>query len=138
MSACSLTLEAAEKAAAAKGLVVVIPKANELFVDIDSAEDFAVFEKHVERLQAASHQELGCAVLDYRVTPSNSGGERRHAVVTLSRDVKSDVERCLLQACLGSDRLRELLSWVRIESGVRVHPTVFFERPAANVEEVSW
>jgi len=128
MSEVSLTLEAAVEAATMKGLVLKFPAADELFVDIDSNEDFEVFEKHVARLGAF------VPVSSIEITPSNSAGERRHAVVKLGRDVVSDSERVLLQAVLGSDRMRELLSWARIQSGLREHPTVFFERPESAVQ----
>lgn len=131
MSDAALTLEAAEKAAAAKGLVLKFPADNELFVDIDTDTDFAVFQKQLATLM------LHVPVLGFDTTSSNSGGAHRHVVVRLGRNVVDDVERVLLQAVLGSDRLRELLSFVRIRSGVRVSPTVFFERPPAPLPEVA-
>lgn len=131
MSSSSLTLAAAEDDAKAKGLVVKTPARDELFVDIDSDADFEVFAKHLKILGRF------VAVRSYTVSPSNSGGERRHVVVRLSRDVVDDSERVLLQAVLGSDRLRELLSWERIRSGVREHPTVFFEKPILEEAEAS-
>ena len=42
-----------------------------------------------------------------------------------NRDVVSEMERCLLQALLGSDPKRELLSWNRIGAEV---VTCFFEK----------
>lgn len=58
---------------------------------------------------------------------SKSGGEHRHITLTLSNNI-SDVERILLQAILGSDPKRELLSYIRILRNIP-QPTAFFELP---------
>lgn len=123
MSGASMTLDAASAKAASKGLVVKLPAANELFVDIDNDADFAVFTKHLATL--GEH----VSVLGFDETPSNSGGTHRHVVVRLGRDIANDVERIFLQAVLGSDRLRELLSWACIQAKASPHPSVFFEKP---------
>lgn len=117
---------AAESAAQGRGLVIVRPADNELFVDIDDARDLDVF-----------HQSLGVLgplVLGYDRAPSPSGRpDRYHIRVRLSRPVKDDRERVALQALLGSDRLHEALSWAAAERGV-VGVTVFFEKPASAEE----
>ena len=62
----------------------------------------------------------------YLVRPSPSGRPgRHHVVVTMPRPV-SPMERIALQAILGSDPIREMLSWFRIERGIE-EPTIFFE-----------
>ncbi len=113
--------EAAEEAAEKKGLVVVTPAANELFLDIDSAEDAALFDKHVKI--------FGTLVESVRRAPSPSGlPGREHITVTLVRNVDGPEERIALQAVLGSDRLHEALSLARAFGGAET-PTVFFEKP---------
>ncbi len=115
-----------QAAADAKGLVVVYPEPNELFIDIDSAEDFAVFAKNV--------LVLGDLVSQFVSAPSPLGKpERLHITVTLSRPVASSIERIAMQAALGSDRLHETLS-LRIALAGGEHPTVFFEKPAAGAQ----
>ncbi len=122
MSSVAMTLEKAERAAAAKGCYVRLPKPNEIFIDIDSNEDYEVFEKGLTVLREFYE------VSSVEETPSRSGGECRHVVVQLTGDnYLGDYERCLPQACLGSDRLHELLSLKAIKGGATLHPTLFFE-----------
>ncbi len=112
---------ALSEAAAAKGLVVVEPLPNQLFLDIDSAEDAAVFEKH--------RQVLESEIESFSRAPSPSGKPgREHITVTLKRDVVDAIERIALQATLGSDRFHEALS-LRAAIAGSCCPTVFFEKP---------
>lgn len=113
----------AVKRAEEKGLVVRHPKANELFLDIDTPEQFAVFTRNVEVLKKFKPVK---AVID---DPSSSGAPgRRHVTVVLEEDI-TKVERVAFQAALGSDPMREMLSLARIAVN-DAHPTLFFERPA--------
>lgn len=116
----SLSQEAAERDAAKADCYIVLPKPNELFVDIDSEEAMQLFQRNVKRL--ADFIDLG-----YEVKPSKSGGECRHITVTLARHVHSEYERIAMQAFLGSDPRRELLSWARVETKQK-NPTKFFEK----------
>lgn len=114
-----------EAVAFAKGLVVVYPAENELFVDIDSAEDLARFDQ--------GKSVLWSIISAYRKAPSPSGKEHHfHITVTLVRPVKDAFERIALQAIMGSDRLHEALSWANAERGQRA-PTCFFEKPPAQL-----
>ena len=116
-----MTYEQCVEAAKEKGLVVVIPKPNELFVDIDSQAQFELFENLVVTFLRQEHATWTAAP-----SPSRAPGHY-HVTVHLHRDV-SNRERILLQAVLGSDPMRELLSLQRCDAG-NVHPTLFFERP---------
>ena len=117
------TLGEAFDIAAAKGCFVRIPGPRELFIDIDSEEANANFE----RLLKACPGDLVERV-DRTPSPSGRPGHY-HIVVTIGRDLKSDSERVLLQACLGSDPMRELLSWRRIENGSdSASVSIFFEK----------
>jgi|SRR6185312_8516346 len=112
-------LEKAESDAEKKGRVVVKPRARELFLDIDSAEAWEFFLERVAKLR--EH-----VPLTYVVRPSPSGKPgRQHVVVTLERAV-SPIERIALQAVLGSDLMRELLSYIRYARNDEA-PTLFFE-----------
>jgi hypothetical protein len=113
-----------------RGLDVRVPKNNELFIDIDSEEQLAMFHRQLavflKRTDAAWSMRPSPGGLPYHV----------HIVVTLTKRVVTNAERILLQAVLGSDPMRELLSWERIEIG-DPHPTLFFEKrvPAVLVED---
>ena len=123
--------EEAEIVAAKKGLMIVTPAANELFVDIDDCESWHVFMRHFHIVKAALP---GCV---YTKRPSPSGAaDRFHVVVTLPRDVATVFERIMLQALLGSDRLHETLSWRAAACG-SPEPTLFFEKLDVALEALS-
>lgn len=112
----------AEEAAEKKGLCVIEPAADELFVDIDDEASLAAFHVSIEIVKAT----IGCTYIQ-RPSPSGRPG-RFHVVVTLARPVASPIERILLQTLLGSDRKHEVLSWRSATKG-NTRPTVFFETP---------
>lgn len=117
------TLAEAIEIAAEKGCVVRIPGPRELFLDIDSEDANANFDRLLKALLAGFVQRV-----DRAPSPSGSPGHE-HIVVTLNRDLKGDTERVLLQAALGSDPMRELLSWRRIENGSdSASVSIFFEK----------
>ncbi len=113
----TMTLDETFKSAIAKGMVVKIPSDHELFLDIDSKEDFTHFQKIIGYLPD---------VKGWIRSESKSGYPKCHVTVTMNR-VVTNGERILLQAVLGSDRLHELLSYLASRQG-HTHPTVFFER----------
>lgn len=99
----------------------VFPQPNELQLDIDSEEDYARFERVFYLLVALTDADIGC-----KTAPSKSGLPRRHVTISLPFTV-TDVERILLQACLGSDGRRELYGFRRWLAG-DPQPTVFIEK----------
>lgn len=114
-------LEEAAAVAATKGCIIVHPSRRELFIDIDSKEAATNFEKCLEVFRKTNVM----MVVRRSNSPSGKPG-REHIVVRLGREV-SDEERILLQACLGSDPLREMLSLMRLRAGDEA-PTIFFEK----------
>jgi len=113
-----------EALAAAKGLRVRYPQPNELFIDIDSAEAYAQF-KRLREVFERGEPIVGTTIA---ASPSEAPGHY-HAIVTLRRDVLPR-ERVMLQALLGSDPMRELLSYRRVIAGSDPEAvSVFFERP---------
>lgn len=117
------TLEEAVVIAAAKGCVVRIPGPRELFIDIDSEEASERFDGLLKAFPPGLVE-----LVKTTTSPSGRPGHE-HIVVTLSRDVRDDRERVLLQAVLGSDTMRELLSWRRIENGSdSASVSIFFEK----------
>ena len=112
-------LEEAREAAVDKGCVIVHPKSNELFIDIDSREAEANFAKCKEVFAKTN-----AFTYIQRASPSGKPGHF-HVTMQLNRDV-TDEERILLQACLALDPLREMLSLMRLRAGDEA-PTIFFE-----------
>jgi hypothetical protein len=119
---CSYPLDNGLQAAKAAGLTIVTPEPNQLLIDIDE-----------ESASIQYNQMIGmfCSffdVVDIKDNPSKSGAKHRHITLTLGHPI-SNVERVLLQAILGSDPKRELLSYVRLLRGIEP-ATLFFEQPA--------
>lgn len=105
--------------AAKLGMDVVFPADNQLQIDIDKEEDYVYMNSVLDVL------DVHWGIKDMEVHPSKSFGEKRHVTITLYRDI--DVkERILLQACFGSDRKRELLSYLQVIHGDE-HPVLFLE-----------
>lgn len=103
--------------AEALGLRVVLPRDNELFIDIDTEEGAK------QLADAVPHLGEGWVVT--RDTPSRSGGIRRHVVVVVPFDL-TPLDRVAWQAALGSDRQRALRELQDLREGKPV-PTCFFE-----------
>ena len=121
-------LEKAEEQAKARGLVLVMPRPCEAFIDIDCAADLDAFRWGVAKLAEY------CSLAVY-MRPSPSGEpDRFHAIVRFrDHDFAAD-ERIMIQAALGSDRKRELLGIVRLWTDEE--PTIFFEKPEV-AEEIA-
>ena len=101
------------------GLICVVPKSNELMVDIDSEEQFNRFCKAFGVMRR--YRKLEIVSIQF----SRSGAPRRHIYLKTTR--VSPRTRVALQAMLCSDAVRENLSMQRIVAGQK-HPTVFFEK----------
>jgi hypothetical protein len=111
--------------ALSEGLTVRLPEANELLIDIDNEHSFMLFMKQIEIVKKYIGTKPRFNDGSYVVTESRHGLPGRHIVVTLDHDI-TETERLLLQACLGSDRVRELLGYVQMKNG-DAHPTLFLE-----------
>jgi hypothetical protein len=105
-----------------KGCEVVHPKPNELFIDLDSAEQIKNFNVCIAILEKAESFQI-----IRRETSPSGDPNKQHVVIRMGRDV-TDEERILLQACLASDPLREMLSLMRLRRGDEA-PTILFEKP---------
>lgn len=134
-------LQSTEMAAKTSNQHIHRPAPNELYLDIDSQQEY----DHLMRWLYL----LGKFNMRWRVvrdTPSKSNrGEmtlaptnalkipikvpalcKRHVVIDTGRALHP-MERMLLQAALGSDRSREILGWLRLQQG-EGDPTVLFEK----------
>lgn len=122
-SSDSLSWEGAQEAARKKGLEIVLPKRDELFIDLDSEAAYRTYKEQVKLLAQKE------TILLETVRYSASGPPHRHVTLTLKKEL-SPMMRIALQAALGSDPKREMLSFHRVCAG-HPHPTLFFERPAS-------
>lgn len=112
-----------KKRAAKKGnLVIKRPKDDEVFIDVDTQDQYLQF-----LMVQKFFQEHGY-ILNTEDSASPSGREHhRHIVVRWYRAL-SEYERVALQTILGSDPKREMLSWQGLEAGHQ-GVSVFFENP---------
>lgn len=101
------------------GEVVVLPKENELQLDIDSDEDLAYF--HKARIKFDMHIS---GIDEWKIRDSRNGN--KHITVTLHNDI-GPKQRIMYQLMLGSDRTREMLSYIRYRNE-DPHPTLFIEK----------
>lgn len=117
----------------AAGFQVLKPKDNELFIDIDTPGQYAIFQRNIEAWNKNMDQEF--RVKCWKEAPSKSGLPRRHITCTLhSSVVLSPRDRICFQALLGSDPMRELLSLCRYHAGDS-DPTLFVEQLPKTPEE---
>lgn len=117
----NVSSEAAFAEAERMGLKVVLPSERELFIDIDDKASYRTFLSRTRDLEPWFD-------FSFTTTPSRSGGDKKHVIVTFDDFKPSAKDRIFLQLYLGSDPTREFLSLQRILA-LDPHPTLFFERP---------
>ena len=114
--------EWAQKNAKQLGLDIVLPYPNQLQLDIDSEADYETFTKNLAKFRL----HVGSVTI-YEDLPSKSGEPgKRHITLRFERDL-NPLDRILYQLFLGSDRTRELLSYIRYINN-DPNPTLFFEK----------
>lgn len=118
----NMSFESVCAAAKKQGQVVKLPGSTELFLDIDSAEQFKRFTTVLNTVEFNED-----AVPTWTLSPSKKGYPHVHIIVDMKRGLEP-LERIALQAILGSDPVRETISLARLRSG-NPSPTVFFENP---------
>lgn len=106
----------------AAGKRMVFPSAQQLQIDIDTEEQYKVFQANYDRFLSYNPDE-GVQMVE---TVSGSGLPHRHITLTLNWELESEWQRIALQAVLGSDPVREILSAMRVLHGVE-NPTMFVE-----------
>jgi hypothetical protein len=93
---------------------------NQLFIDIDTDLQFSVFETQVKLLKKHFYFK------SVTVSPSKQGLPHRHIVIEMAH-MYPLLTRIALQACLGSDPARELISIKRAIDG-ESNVVIFFEK----------
>jgi hypothetical protein len=121
------------------GLEVVLPQDNQLQIDIDDEASYQVYLGNLKRykLHFADNPVIG-----EEIHPSKSNVfEKKHITVTLAEPIiskggwhRDNEKRILLQVLLGSDPVREMLSYIRLINDDE-HPTLFMEKPAQKLLE---
>lgn len=115
--------KAALEKAKSENLKVVYPKPTELQLDIDRAEDYAVWQAHRSILDEYFK------IVKVVEVPSQEKGHM-HITVTVEKGF-NPFERIAFQAVLGSDRKREILGLIMNKLGHESKPTLFLEKKDA-------
>lgn len=114
-------MQHAMKEAAEMGMYIRVPRNDELFIDLDTEEQYDSFKARYKLL--VEHRPMS-----FVEQPSKTGLPHRHVVVSLSRPVADEHERIYLQLLLGSDGRREMRSYLSMITGRNSMPTLFFEQ----------
>lgn len=117
-----LSEEKREEKCLAQNSRIVYPTDWEIQLDIDNEHSYLLFNNQIR----IARQYL--SIVGIEEHPSKSGLPKRHITITLDYKV-TPLERIALQACLGSDRIRELLGFMRLNLK-QTNPTCFFEKKA--------
>ena len=115
--------ESPQEVADRLGLDLVLPGPLELQIDLDSPDDHVVLTMMRELL--AKNGEL---VEEVKRTTSAGGNTHVTLKMPAGWGELSPLLRVALQACLGSDRKREVLSILRIVRTYDMPATCFFEK----------
>lgn len=107
--------------AKARGQQVVLPGKYDVFLDLDTEEAFETMSARIVDLKR-----MGFLLVMVSCAPSRSGLPHRHVILRANQAL-SETERIALQACLGSDLMRELFSLVRVWRGETA--TTLYEDP---------
>lgn len=105
----------------AEGFKVVFPKDSELFIDIDTNEQYQIFKRQFDLLWNS-----GIYLNKVYDKPSKSGPPHRHIIVSVGAPI-NDKERILFQSLLCSDPVRDALSYIRWVNGIE-NPILFVEK----------
>ncbi len=118
------TFEQCTKWAEKENCTLRVASEDELFIDIDTEEQYSIFCK-----MAGWYDSQHIIFYKWKVTPSKGGLPHRHIVVKL-RQPASLLERVAMQATLGSDPMREAISIKRAKDGEE-NVVIFFEPKVA-------
>ena len=98
---------------------IVLPEPRQLQLDIDSP---TLPESYTEQLYILN--QINPVVME-STTKSKSGN--LHVYITLTNDI-TPIERVMLQACMGSDIKRELLTYRNLLDSGNERPQFLFEK----------
>lgn len=130
--------EDVDEIAADRGCKVVVAKPNQVLIDVDNEDDYAIFKRRYPEISKIYG--VKGIIISMEETESASGGQHKHIWLTFhclawSEEtdeeievpyVMTDHERIALAFCLGSDPVRETLNMYRSLLGVK-NPIRFFE-----------
>lgn len=114
--------EYAPDKAARLGLTLVMPKDDELFIDLDSPDAMARFSLLFDDEFTQVYP-----LASVKFTTSSGGNIHAYVTVPELKPLKME-ERLALEAALGGDPLRQMIAVKHHREGY-AYPSVFFEKP---------
>jgi len=117
--------EATKLLAERLGFDVVMGHDNLLLLDLDDKAARSTFDHNLDVVKRI----FGVEKIDAWV--SKSGGDHQHVAVTLKQKA-TILERVAIQAALGSDPIREILTLVRLRNGVKEPSRLFRPKGVAS------
>lgn len=120
--------------AEARGCTVLVAEPNQLFIDLDSQEAVDHFDAML--LDWNQHTGSHYLVIDDRYY-SSSGAPKQHVVLRFANDGPrlTVPEQIALQASLGSDRKKEMLTLLRLWTGIDLPIRLFKPKDAVQIQE---
>jgi hypothetical protein len=107
-----------QDAGMAEDFIIVVADAYTIQVDLDTEDDLRHFDKHIKILEPQLAIE--------NVIYTRSKSDRWHVTIK-SKQSWNDLSRVAIQACLGSDRMRETLNIKNVLQG-KENAILFIER----------
>lgn len=90
-----------------EGYKIYYPEENELLLDFDDEESFQTFKRRIAIIEREAKTDIKWTVFN-----STTKGHR-HVSVKMPMKIENNYERIAVQAVLGSDPIREMLSLFR-------------------------
>lgn len=109
---------------------VILPKSDQLQIDIDCEQQYNFFRGRLADLEDMDILH----VKETEETPSKSGLPKRHITLTCDRNF-SESERIAIQFALGSDIIRETLNTLRLLASDNKDSGCCFFEPIENGEK---
>jgi hypothetical protein len=112
----------------AQGYIIHYGAPNKLLLDMDTPDAWVTFKRSLSAF--LNHHRVWTQADTWLSQHGN-----RHLVITLHDPIESPAERYLLQAALGSDPVRELLSYIDWRRDVTYEPSCLFQPGTSPVEK---
>jgi hypothetical protein len=114
MSDLATTQAQAMEQAEAEGLEVIHGDSQTLLIDLDDAESIRYYNEQLPSIK--KELEARGNKLTKKQSYTSKSGVGRHVILKLKHPLPLE-QRLIIQACLGSDRVKEFLSLMRFVDG---------------------
>ena len=110
---------------------VVVPEPRDVQLDydfdVDEEEEVDQVRKRISKAQTLIDRMAGAGLVMRIEETTISPGGNRHVYIHCSSHELDPLQRIIIQLILGSDPIREMLSFLRIVTGAKRPPTLLYE-----------